>query len=239
MRIIVSTVEQCYITLGAVHNIFHPVSYLGLRDFIASPKPNGYRSIHTNVIGPNGHIVEVQIRTHEMHEQAELGVAAHWYYSEKKAAGAPDAELERGIKVTPNKLDWVKQLALWQKDITNHEQYLRALKFDALQHRNLVFSPKGDVFDLPIGATPIDFAYAVHTQVGNQATGAKVNGKMVAMSYKLENGDIVEIVVDRGRKKPNPDWLQMSVTTMAHSKIKAALRDDGFFGLGFLRRRKG
>lgn len=225
LRIIVPSIEQCYIALGIVHRLYRPVLYLGIRDFIANPKPNGYRSIHTNVIGPKGHICEVQIRTPEMQVQAELGVAAHWYYSELKAKAVPDRILEKKIKPVPaEKLKWVKELAAWQKQITDNEEYLRALKFDALQHRDLVFSPKGDVYDLPAKATPVDYAYRVHTQVGHQTSGAKVNGRLVPLNHQLQNGDIVEIIVDRHRKKPNPDWLKFVVTTMARHAITKALK---------------
>ncbi len=226
LRILVDTVEQCYIALGIVHKLYRPVPYLGIRDFIANPKPNGYRSIHTNVFGPNGFIVEVQIRTFDMHEQAEMGIAAHWNYAHAKSAGASDEKLEQG-KLTADsaKLSWVKQLVAWQKQITNSQEYLDALKFDALQQRNLVFSPKGDVYDLPKGATPIDYAYAVHSKMGNQASGAKVNGKMVPLHHKLANGDVVEIIIDRKRSKPSHEWLDFAVTTTARHQIAKTLKN--------------
>lgn len=223
-RVLVSTIEDCYLALGAIHGAWHPVPYLGVSDFIANPKPNGYRSIHTKVFGPAGKIVEIQIRTHAMHEQAEMGLAAHWQYSSAKSAGASDAKLEKGQIKVGNKLNWVKQLIAWQKEITDSQEYLDALKFDALQHRNLVFSPIGDVYDLPRGATPIDYAYAVHTKLGHQASGAKVNGKMVPLSHKLINGDVVEIIIDRKRHKPNHDWLNFVVTTTARREISKVLK---------------
>ena len=223
-RILVSTVEDCYLALGAIHGAWHPVPYLGMSDFIANPKPNGYRSIHTKVFGPEGKIVEIQIRTHQMHEEAEMGLAAHWQYSAAKSQGASDEKLQTGKVVVSNKLSWVKQLVDWQKVMTNSQEYLNALKFDALQHRNLVFSPIGDVYDLPRGATPIDYAYAVHTKLGHQASGAKVNGKMVPLSHKLINGDVVEIIVDRKRTKPNHDWLEFIVTTVAKREISKSLK---------------
>lgn len=224
-RVLVSTVEDCYLALGAIHGAWHPVPYLGMSDFIANPKPNGYRSIHTKVFGPEGKIVEIQIRTHQMHEEAEMGLAAHWQYSAAKSQGASDEKLQAGKVVVSNKLSWVKQLVDWQKEMTDSQEYLDALKFDALQHRNLVFSPKGDVYDLPRGATPVDFAYAIHGKLGNQAIGAKVNGKMVALDYKLVNGDVVEIIVDRKRTKPNRDWLEFVVTTIAKREISKHLKD--------------
>ncbi len=223
-RVLVSSVEDCYLALGAIHGTWHPVPYLGVSDFIANPKPNGYRSIHTKVFGPQGKIVEIQIRTHEMHGQAEMGLAAHWHYSSAKSAGASDAKLEKGQIKIGNKLNWVKQLVSWQKEMTNSQEYLDALKFDALQHRNLVFSPIGDVYDLPREATPIDYAYAVHTKLGHQAAGAKVNGKMVSLDHKLVNGDVVEIIVDRKRTVPNHDWLSFIVTTTARREITKALK---------------
>jgi len=216
-RVLVSTVEECYLALGAIHGAWHPVPYLGVSDFIANPKPNGYRSIHTKVFGPQGKIVEIQIRTHLMHEEAEMGLAAHWQYSEIKSKGKSPFASE-------NKLPWVKQLVSWQKEMTDSQEYLDALKFDALQHRNLVFSPIGDVYDLPRGATPIDYAYAVHTKLGHQASGAKVNGKMVPLSHKLVNGDVVEIIIDRKRHKPNHDWLDFVVTTTARRELAKIMR---------------
>ncbi len=221
-RVLVSTAEECYLALGAVHGTWHPVPYLGISDFIANPKPNGYRSIHTKVFGLKGKIVEIQIRTHEMHEQAEMGLAAHWQYSQIKSTGISDAKLQN-IQAG-NKLSWVKQLVSWQKEMTDSKEYLDALKFDALQHRNLVFSPIGDVYDLPRGATPIDYAYAVHTKLGHQAAGAKVNGKLVPLNHKLINGDVVEIIIDRKRAKPNHEWLNFVVTTTARHAISKALK---------------
>jgi GTP diphosphokinase / guanosine-3',5'-bis(diphosphate) 3'-diphosphatase len=224
-RVLVNTVEECYLALGAIHGKWHPVPYLGVSDFIANPKPNGYRSIHTKIFGPEGRIVEIQIRTFEMHQQAEMGVAAHWQYAQAKSHGASDEKLEKGSITTPGKLSWVKQLAGWQKEITDSEEYLRVLRFDALQHRNLVFSPIGDVYDLPRGATPIDYAYAVHTKLGHQAKGAKVNGKMVPLSHQLVNGDVVEIFIDRNRKKPSHEWLSFVVTTDARQAISKELKN--------------
>jgi len=223
-RILVGTTEECYQALGLVHGKWHPVPYLGVSDFIANPKPNGYKSIHTKIFGPEGKIVEIQIRTFEMHEQAEMGIAAHWQYAQAKSSGASNQKLKSGQIKTPGKLSWVKQLAAWQKEITDSQEYFNALKFDALQHRNLVFSPKGDVYDLPRGATPVDYAYAVHTKLANQTNGAKVNGKMVALNHPLVNGDMVEILIDRKKTKPNPDWLGFVVTTIARHAISKALK---------------
>lgn len=225
-RVLVDTVEQCYIAMGLIHNKYHPVPYLGLRDYIANPKPNGYSSLHLNVFGPEGRIVELQIRTHTMNEQAEMGVAAHWQMSQLKSAGKlTSKDIDQGRFQTSNKLAWVKQLVAWQNQVTDDEEYLQGLKFDALAHRNLVFSPKGDVYDLPLGATPVDFAYAVHTGLGHQAAGAKVNSKQVALNHILDNGDVVEIIVDRKRTQPSHDWLDFVVTTTARREIQKSLKN--------------
>ncbi|MEK7526126.1 MAG: RelA/SpoT family protein [Patescibacteria group bacterium] len=221
LRILVEKVPDCYIALGAAHNSYKPVPSIGVSDFIAQPKPNGYRSIHTKVFGPEGRIVEVQIRTFEMHDQAEFGVAAHWSYSQAKTSGASDETLEK--KGVVNKLDWVKQLVDWQKQIKDTDEYLDAVKFDALEHRNFVFSPKGDVFDLPSGATPIDFAYEVHTSLGKYIQGAKVDGKIVPLDYKLRSGQVVEIIKSKNPRKPTQDWLNFVATTHAKREIRKAL----------------
>lgn len=224
-RIITDTIAQCYVALGIVHSLYKPVPYLGVSDYIANPKPNGYQSLHTKVFGPDGYILEIQIRTEEMHEQAEMGLAAHFNYAEAKSKGVSDEKLEKGAILAPQeKLNWVKQLLTWQQQISDNQEYFATLKFDALAHRILVFSPIGDVFDLPYGSTPIDFAYRVHTQLGNQASGAKINGKMVPLDYKLGNGDVVEIVVDRKKNKPNRDWLRFAATHVARSHIAKALK---------------
>lgn len=224
-RIIVESIEQCYIALGVVHNAYHPVPYLGVSDFIATPKSNGYQSIHTKIFGPDGHIVEIQIRTHAMHEQAEMGVAAHFNYAEAKSSGVSGKKLESGLAAVPEeKLTWVRQLMSWQKEITDNEEYFRTLKFDAFQHRIMVFSPMGDVYDLPSGSTPIDYAYAVHTKLGNQAKGAKVNHKLVPLHHVLSSGDVVEILIDEKRTKPNHEWLRFVVTRTARHAVNKALK---------------
>ena len=223
LRIIVDTTPQCYTALGVVHNLFKPIPSVGISDFIAQPKPNGYRSIHTKVFGPKGRQVEVQIRTKVMHEEAEFGIASHWAYGEAKQRGIKDKVLEKfGVKAS-EKLSWVKQLVEWQRSITDSKEFLRAVKFDALGHRNFVFSPKGDVFDLPMGATPVDLAYAVHTDLGNYIKGAKVDGKIVTLDYKLKSGQVVEILKSKNPKKPNRDWLDFVVTTTARAQIKKAI----------------
>lgn len=225
LRVLVDSIEECYSALGIIHTHYKPVSYLGISDFIAQPKPNGYRSIHTKVFGPHGRIVEVQVRTHQMHEEAENGIAAHWAYAQAKAGGMSDKVLEhQGVKVEADKLGWVKQLVEWQKEITDSKEFLSAVKFDALNHRNFVFSPKGDVYDLPSGATPIDFAFNVHTKLGQFIQGAKVNGKIVPLHYKLKSGDVVEILKSKNPKLPNRDWLNFAATTTAKREIGKRLR---------------
>lgn len=220
MRILVDKTVDCYSALGIVHGMFKPVPHIGISDFIAQPKPNGYRSIHTKVFGPKGRIVEVQIRTYRMHEEAEWGVAAHWVYSEIKSKGVSDSLLEEGAGLKMNKFWWVRELIGWQKQFSDTKDYLAAVKIDILKHRNFIFSPNGDVYDLPAGATPIDFAYAVHTDLPNFIKGAKVNGKMVPLNYQLKSGDVVEIVKSKERKKPNRDWLNFAVTALAKREIK-------------------
>lgn len=228
LRIIVDTTADCYAALGVVHGHYRPVPHLGVSDFIAQPKPNGYQSIHTKVFGPGGRIVEVQIRTHDMHEQAEYGVAAHWAYSQAKSAGVRDELLEaKGIKADVGKLGWVKQLVEWQKELTDSKEFLEAVKFDAFSHRNFVFSPKGDVYDLPAGATPVDYAFAVHTDLPEYTQSAKVNGKIVPLSYKLKSGDVVEIVKSKNKKPLSRDWLNFVVTSAARRAINKSLRKDG------------
>jgi len=224
-RIIVETIEQCYVALGIIHAKFRPVPSLGVSDYIANPKPNGYRSIHTKVFGPHGHIIEIQIRTRQMHEEAEMGLSAHWYYAQQKR-GRSHEEVDRGFFVPSDKLSWIKKLLEWQNQISDNSEYLRALKFDALSHRNLVFSPKGDVYDLPAGATPVDFAYTVHSEMGHRASAAKVNDRRVPLDYRLQNGDMVEIELDRRRRAPSSKWLEFVVTTHARHAIQRSIREE-------------
>jgi len=226
LRILTQDVKGCYVALGVVHKLFQPVPYLGVRDFIAQPKPNGYQSIHTDIFLGDGRIVEIQIRTRIMHREAEYGMAAHWYYSKKKAAAKTSSvDLDKGKFSPDKKLAWVRQLADWQKEITDSKDFINSVRFDALRRRIFVFSPKGDAFDLPEGATTVDFAYAIHTDLGNHAAGAKVNGKMVALSYQLKNGEVVEILVDKNKKRPSGDWLDFVVTRLAKRKIKQKMKN--------------
>lgn len=225
MRVVVETVHDCYAALGVIHAMWKPVPWIGIRDFIAQPKPNGYRSIHTNVFSLHERILEIQIRTFAMHEQAENGIASHWVYSEVKSKGISDKTLEKGNVFAPDeKLAWVKQLVAWQRQMVDSQEFVSALKFDGLAHRIFVFSPKGDVFDLPVGATPIDFAYAVHTNLGDSAIGTKVNGKMVTLNHKLKSGDMVEIIKKEGTK-PTEGWLDFVVTNQARRHISSYFRE--------------
>ncbi len=224
LRIIVDTVENCYAALGIVHKNFTPVASIGVSDFIASPKPNGYQSIHTKVFSPTGGIVEVQIRTQVMHEQAEYGLAAHWAYSEAKTKGVAGHKLEQGeIKPDADKLSWVKRLVSWKDEISDSEEFVKAVKFDIFAERIFVFTPKGDIYDLPIGATPVDFAYRIHTRMGNFISGARVNGKMVTLNYKLKRGEVVEIIKSKNEKMPSREWLSFVVTGVAIREIKKRL----------------
>ena len=225
LRVLTKTVSECYIALGVIHKLWQPVPYLGIRDWIAQPKPNGYQSIHTNVFLGDDRIVEIQIRTEKMHVEAEYGMAAHWYYSKKKSATkASSIDLDKGEFSPDKKMAWVRQLAAWQKEIVDSKDFIDSVRFDALHHRIFVFSPKGDAFDLPDGATPVDFAYAVHTGLGDQVGGAKVNRKMVGLDYKLKNGEVVEILKSKNKKNPSGDWLDFVVTRLAKRKINKRMK---------------
>lgn len=208
IRIVVPSVADCYAALGVLHKIWRPMKGR-IKDYISQPKPNGYQSLHTTVFTPEGDTVEFQIRTREMHEEAEFGIAAHWHYDEHGAA-LPKRELK-----------WVQELASIQRELLTKLSDLEAIKVDFLQDRIFVFTPKGDVIDLPEQATPIDFAYHIHTDIGNQCNGAVVNDRFVSLDTPLHNGDIVEIVVDKNRKGPNPDWLNIVKTHTARNHIKA------------------
>lgn len=219
LRIIVSTTEDCYKTLGIIHNLWKPL--IGrIKDYIALPKPNGYQSLHTTVFGPEGEIFEIQIRTAQMHEQAEHGVAAHWHFSEQK--GTKNYFSRQITQISKNELCWLKELAEWQKKAKDKEEWTKGVKMDFFEDRIFAFTPQGDVFDLPIGATPIDFAYAVHTDIGDSCIGAKVNNKIVSLDYNLKNGDIVEIITGK-KAQPKRDWLSFVKTSRAKGKIKAKL----------------
>jgi GTP pyrophosphokinase len=210
IRVLVNDVRDCYAVLGAIHARWSPVPGR-FKDYIAMPKFNLYQSLHTTVIGPTGKAVEIQIRTHEMHRRAEYGIAAHWKYKQGKKTGED----------TPDVL-WLKQLHEWQQETTDVAEFLDALRFDLRTPEVFVFTPKGSVIALPQGSTPVDFAYAVHTEVGNKCVGAKVNGKLVSLEAPLANGDVIEVVTNKGdNAAPSRDWLNFVKSQRARSKIKA------------------
>jgi len=211
IRVITKDVADCYKVLGLIHRKWVPLKGR-IKDYIAQPKPNGYRSIHTTVFAERGKIVEFQIRDQEMHEIAEFGIAAHWHYD------------ERGGKLSQDKTAWLKQLMEIQKNIADNTEYLSKVKLDIFQNRIFVFTPNGDVIDLPEKATPIDFAYHIHTNIGDQCIGAIVNENMVPLNSELRSGDVVEILVNKNRKKPNEDWLQFVKTDQAREKIRQSLK---------------
>jgi GTP diphosphokinase / guanosine-3',5'-bis(diphosphate) 3'-diphosphatase len=221
IRIIVPTVADCYTSLGLIHEHWKPLIYR-IKDYIAVPKPNGYQSLHTTVFGEGGVIAEIQIRTQEMHELAERGVAAHFHYDELKSGKAYRSG-QGAQAARQDKLAWVRSLTDWQAEIASGEEFIEGLKIDFFKDRIFVFTPKGDVYDLPEGATPVDFAFHVHTKVGETCVGAKVNGRIVPLSSKLENRDIVEILTQRGAT-PSQDWLSFVRTGQARSRIRAYFR---------------
>ncbi len=214
VRVIVPTEADCYAALGVIHGTWSPLKGR-IKDYIAQPKPNGYRSLHTTVFCDDGEIVEFQIRTREMHNVDEFGIAAHWQYDETKnrEGNASDAQTK-----------WISQLADLQQEIADKKQYLSALeelKIDVFKDRIFVFTPQGDVMDLPEDSTPVDFAYAVHSDIGNMCSAAKVNGEMSALNHPLKSGDVVEVIVDKNRKGPNPDWAKFVKTRHAKSHIRS------------------
>ena len=200
--------KDCYATLGIIHNTWSPVPGR-IKDFIAMPRPNGYQSLHTSVISERGTPFEVQIRTEEMHQQAEEGIAAHWKYKEGRVGDQRD---ERYFQ-------WMRQLLEWQQEVRDPQEFINNLKIDLYPEEVYIFTPKGEVKALPRGATPLDFAYAIHTDVGHRCVGARVNGKMVPLRTRLKNGDIVEIVTQAGHT-PSRDWLNFVVTSRARQKIR-------------------
>jgi GTP pyrophosphokinase len=217
LRAIFKNVADCYAALGVAHQKWKPLKGR-IKDYIAQPKPNGYRSLHTTVFCEDGEIVEFQLRTQEMHDEAEYGIAAHWQYDE---AG-------KKVLTEPKQVPWMKELVKIQKEIEGKKEYLESLetlKIDVFHNRIFVFTPKGDVIDLPEGATPIDFAYAIHSDIGDKCVGAVINDEMASLRDTLKSGDVVLIITDKNRKTPSADWVKFVRTAGARGKIRARLRE--------------
>lgn len=215
LRIIVPTVSDCYHVLGLIHECCKPISDR-FKDYIAQPKPNGYQSLHTVVFTNTGEPVEFQIRTSEMHNQAEYGIAAHFNYKEYDKNKAP--------KIGKETEAWLNHLKKLHEEISENSQFLETLKLDIFSNRIFVFTPKGDVIDLPEDATAIDFAYHIHTEIGNKCGGAKINGKLTQLDEPLKSGDVIDIIIDKKRTGPTEDWLEIVKTHTARDKIKSSLR---------------
>lgn len=217
VRIIVENVRDCYAVLGQVHTMWKPLPGR-FKDYIAMPKPNMYQSLHTTVLGDNGEPFEIQIRTYEMHRVAEYGIAAHWKYKEGNTKGEQNNE--------DMKLAWLRQTLEWQKELNDPKEFMETLKMDLFSSQVFVFTPKGEVIDLPAGSTPLDFAFKIHTAVGCKCVGAKVNGKMVTIDHTLNNGDIVEIVTSSNSSGPSVDWLKIAKSSTARNKIRQWLKKE-------------
>ncbi len=212
LRVIVESIADCYAALGIIHKIWRPVSNR-IKDYIAQPKPNGYQSLHTTVVCRDNQIVEFQIRTETMHEEAEYGIDAHWHYKEKGG-------------INPKQIAWIKELAEIQKTVFKNLKDIEHLKIDYFQNRIFVWTPQGDIIDLPENATPLDFAYSIHTDIGNKCVGCRVNNILSSLNIQLRNGDMVEIIVDKKRKGPNPEWLKFVKTRSARDHIKLYARSS-------------
>ena len=225
VRILVDTVKDCYAALGVIHEMYKPIPGR-FKDYIAMPKPNMYQSLHTTLIGPSGQPFEIQIRTYEMHRTAEYGIAAHWKYKESSDGKAPVGKSEE------EKLNWLRQILEWQRDMSDNKEFMSLLKNDLDLFADSVycFTPQGDVKTLPSGSTPVDFAYSVHSAVGNKMVGARVNGKLVPIEYEIKNGDRIEIITSQNSQGPSRDWLKLVKSTQAKNKInqwfKKELKED-------------
>ncbi len=220
VRIIVDTIKDCYGALGVIHEMYKPIPGR-FKDYIAMPKPNRYQSLHTTLIGSNGQPFEIQIRTHEMHKAAEYGIAAHWKY--KEAADGKKVEAQEEEKLT-----WLRQILEWQQDMSDNREFMNLLKndLDLFSDNVYCFTPRGEVKNLPAGSTPIDFAYNIHSAVGNRMIGARVNGKLVTIDYEIQNGDRVEILTSQNSKGPSMDWLNVVKSTQAKNKINQWFRNE-------------
>lgn len=220
VRVLVEDIPNCYRVLGFVHSMWKPLPGR-IKDYIAVPKSNGYQSLHTTVIGPWGNPVEIQIRTYQMHQDAEFGIAAHWKYKEGKVDYSPNYD---------QKLTWLRQLLEWQSEIKPSEEFVERVKSDLFSDEVLIFTPKGDIINLPVGATPVDFAYRIHTDVGHRCIGAKVNGQIVSLSYKLNTGDRVQIMTSKHVNGPSRDWLKFVAAHSTKERIRSWFRkllEDG------------
>jgi GTP pyrophosphokinase len=211
IRVLVESIKDCYGVLGIVHNLWKPIPGR-FKDYIAMPKPNLYQSLHTTVIGAQGEPFEIQIRTWEMHRIAEFGIAAHWKYKEGIENTSQD-DMEK-------RLAWLRQMMEWQRDLNDPREFMESLKIDLFTNQVFVFTPNGEVVELPVGSTPVDFAYKIHSAVGNKCVGAKVNGRIVTLNYKLSNGQIIEILTSNSAQGPSRDWLKFVVSTQAKNKIR-------------------
>ena len=223
IRIIVDNVKDCYAALGVIHEMYKPIPGR-FKDYIAMPKPNMYQSLHTTLIGPTGQPFEIQIRTFEMHRTAEYGIATHWKYKEAANNGGTVAT----TKSEEEKLSWLRQILEWQKDMSDNKEFMSLLKSDLNLFSDTVFcfTPSGDVKNLPTGSTPVDFAYSIHSAVGNKMIGAKVNGKLVPIDYEIQNGDRIEIITSQNSKGPSRDWLNIVKSTQAKNKINQWFRSE-------------
>ena len=222
VRILVENVQDCYGALGVIHEMYKPIPGR-IKDYIAMPKPNMYQSLHTTVIGPNGSPFEIQIRTYEMHKTAEYGIAAHWKY--KESGGSREKNVENRAEA---KLTWLRQILEWQKDESDNKEFLSLLKsdLDLFSESVYCFTPSGDVKNLPTGSTPIDFAYSIHSAVGNKMIGARVNGKLVPIDYRIQNGDRIEVLTSQNSKGPSRDWLTLVKSTQAKNKINQWFKSE-------------